>query len=76
MSNETSKAGAVQPADHIGTRPRRPSESTYGLANHEDGVQSGDLTGGDSADPALPDDGNTSRTGPGATHSNGMKGQQ
>ena len=76
MSTETSKAGTVQPAQDIGTRQRRPFESTYGLPNHEDGIQSGDLTGEDSSGTDAPDDGNTSLTGPGASHSNGMKGQK
>lgn len=76
MSTETSKPRALQPPQDIGTRQRRAFESTYGLPNHEDGIQSGDLTGDDSSGSDAPNDGNTSLTGPGATHSSGLEGQK
>jgi hypothetical protein len=76
MSEETGKAGTVQSEHGIGTRPRRLSESTYGFPNHEDGIQSGNFTGGDSAQTTPADEGNTTLTGPGSTNSNGMKGQK
>lgn len=76
MSKEASRAGAVHSEQGIGNRPRRRDESTYGLPNHEDGIQSGNLTQGDSAQQAIPDDGNVALSGPGHTQSNGMKGQK
>lgn len=77
MKPQHPTAGEVVSADEIGTRPRRPTESTYGLPNHEDGIQSGDLTSPDAARrDRLLEDGNTPLTGPGDTHSNGMKGQR
>jgi hypothetical protein len=75
MTHETTPGGVVRSEDGIGTRRRRPVESTYGLPNHEDGIQSGNLTQGDSLEPVKPEDDNTDLTGPGDTHSNGMKGQ-
>lgn len=79
MNKEAHRAGAVHSEQGIGTRRRRPAESTYGLSNHEDGIQSGDLTGADSPDPAQTGqgskEGHTAKSGPGDTDSNGMKGQ-
>lgn len=76
MTKETNKAGAVRPEHGIGSRPRQPSETTYGFPNHEDGIQSVNSGDGDASDPAGPKDRNTAQSGPGATHSNGMKGQK
>lgn len=75
MNNKDSRAGAVDSEQGIGSRRRRPDESTYGLPNHEDGIQSGNLTQGDSRQPAKPEKGDATLSGPGSTHSNGMKGQ-
>lgn len=76
MTKEANRPGAVHSGQGIGVRPRRPAESTYGLPNHEDGIQSGNLTQGDSLEPVEPEDGNATLTGPGDTHGNGMKGQK
>lgn len=76
MNRESHHGGMVHSEQGIGSRPRRADESTYGLPNHEDGIQSGNLTDGDSPEPAKREDGNPTQNGPGDTHSNGMKGQK
>lgn len=76
MSNHSTKGGSMESAHVIGSRQRKPSESTYGLPNHDDGIQSGNLNGDEVDDGGTLKGGNTEASGPGATHSNGMAGQK
>lgn len=74
MSKNTTKATPAQPADGIGSRRRKPDESTYGFPNHEDGIQTANATGEKALDPAKPQNQKTAPSGPGSRNGNGMAG--
>lgn len=76
MIEKTPTAGAVHSEQGIGSRPRRPAESTYGFPNHEDGIQSGNLNDDDKPKTVPAGEATRLGSGPGATDSNGMSGQK
>lgn len=76
MSENNTKAAQSYPNHGIGSRQRKPDESTYGFPNHKDGIQSGNLTGGENPEPFQPEEEKTAPSGPGSRNGNGMAGTQ